>query len=341
MGLIRLSQGKVRDTWSLRNLLGHDKFLLVVASDRISIFDYVLKALVPLKGVSLTVLTHFWLTEVLKDFPHHLIPSKMNKQFNFAYDLRMGYLSKLPIERCLVVENLSGQMYPAELIFRGHVGGSIWPGYLENGIVAGQQLPLGLQKWSKLDEPIFTPSTKAEFGNDINKDVDYFYNQMKNLGKEDEARQMVKDLKRAYEIAYAYAQKKGIIILDTKFEVGGKLADEILTPDSSRFAEEEDWKLAMEKGRDPKFLDKQPVRDWGATVLTPFLDDNCQPIIGINKLKSENPEYEQYIEFVQNLEIPDWVISEAAERYPRICKMITGYDLDDYLKNCMGAELRA
>jgi len=338
-GLVRLSQGKVRDTWSLEKLLGHNDYLLVIASDRVSIFDYVLKRLIPKKGEVLTALTHFWLN-MLEGFENHLIPSKLLGGYNFAYDLWENYLFDLPVERCLVVKNLTGKMYPAEMIFRAHIGGSVFSEYQKTGIVAGQQLPIDLPKWSKLEEPIFTPSTKEEFGNDINKDVDYFYSVMNVLNLKSEAEEVVAMLKEIYGIVYKYAEERGILILDTKFEVAGKiLADEILTPDSSRFALKEDWEEAMAKGRDPYFHDKQPVRDWGATVPTPFSDENGQLITGFNKLKSSSPEYLDYIKFVQSVDVPDEVIEGTTKRYLAIFEMITGQNLKSYQSEKMGAYL--
>lgn len=339
MGLVRISQGKVRDTWSLEKLLGHNDYLLVVATDRISIFDYVLNALIPKKGEVLTALTHFWLN-MLSGFENHLIPSELESGYNFAYDLAEDFLFDLPIERCLVVKNLTGKMYPAEMIFRAHIGGSVYPEYQKTGIVAGQQLPIGLPKWSKLEEPIFTPSTKEEFGNDINKDVDYFYSVMESLNLKAEAEEVVLMLKEIYGIVYKYAEDRGILILDSKFEVAGKiLADEILTPDSSRFTIIEDWEKSMEEGRDPSFYDKQPIRDWGATVPTPFSDGKGGLITGLNKLKSENPEYLKYIEFAQKVEVPEAVISAASKRYTTIFEMITGDTLEYYQVEKMGALL--
>jgi|GEM_PF-794038 len=335
--LVRISQGKVRDTWSLKNILGHDDYLLVVATDRISIYDYVLNKLVPQKGRVLTALTHFWLN-LLGGFKNHLIPSKMEEGYNFAYDLRENYLSELPVDRCLVVKNLTGKMYPAEMIFRGFIGGSVFEEYEKTGIVAGQQLPIGLPKWSKLYPFIFTPSTKEEVGNDINKDIDYFYGVMDSLGLKQEAREVVAMLLEIYGIVFEYAEQRGILILDTKFEVAGKiLADEILTPDSSRFVLKEDWEKAMSEGRDPYFHDKQPVRDWGATILTPFSDGRGGLIKGINKLKSSSPEYSDYIDFVHSVDVPDEVINGTTDRYLAIFEMITTHNLDYYRIEKMGA----
>ena len=336
MGLERISQGKVRDTWSLKNLLKHNEYLLVIATDRISIFDYVLKPFIPKKGEVLTATTHFWLNN-LDGIVHHLIDSEYEEGLNYAYDLRQEYLGKLPIERCLVVKNLTGKMYPAELIFRQHIGGSVFKDYQKTGIVAGQELPLGLPKWAKLDEPLFTPSTKAEVGNDVNVTADDFFNGMEILGLKEEAENFVLMISQAYQMAYCFAEEKGILIMDTKFEGGGGvIADEILTPDSSRFVLKSDWYKALKEGRDPKFLDKQPVRDWGATVPTPFFDANGDQIIGINNLKSDSSEYEKYIEFVQTVEVPENVISDTTKRYTSLIRRLTGMSLKDYQVQKMG-----
>ncbi len=328
-GLKRVSQGKVRDTWRLDN-----DSLLVVATDRISIFDFVLNALVPKKGETLTALTHFWLTKILYEFSHHLVESGTHPGFNDAWDLREDFLHALPLERCLVIEDMKGKLYPFEMIFRHHIGGSIFKSYQKTGLAGGQQLPANLPKWSKLEWPIFTPSTKEEVGHDINVDADYFYSEMSKKGLGVEARQSVYMLEQAYAIAYAYAQTKSILILDTKFEVAGgpKIVDEVLTPDSSRFVLKEDWEKAMAGGRDPSFMDKQPVRDWGATVETPFKDENGQ-ITGINKLNPANPEHAA---FVHNLKIPEEIITDTADRYLTIFRMLTGQSLEDYKKNDMG-----
>ena len=248
MGLQLLFQGKVRNTWCL-----DDGCLLVVATDRISIFDFVLNALVPKKGEVLTALTHFWLTKILHDSIHHLVKSVSNHAFNDAYDLRNDFLSTLPIERCLVVENMAGKIYPFEMIFRHHIGGSVFKSYQKTGFAGGQKLPPNLPKWAKLDKPIFTPSTKEDVGHDVNVDAAFFISKMTEEGMEAEAYQSVYLLEQAYATAYAYAEARGILILDTKFEVAGgpKIVDETLTPDSSRFVSKADWAEAMEEGRDP------------------------------------------------------------------------------------------
>jgi len=330
-GLELLSQGKVRNTFYL-----DDDRLLVVASDRTSIFDFVLNTLVPRKGEVLTAMTHFWTNTVLAKFNHHLIGSESIPGYNAAFDLYSDF-PKLPIERCLVVKNFSGQVYPFEMIYRAHLGGSVWKTYLKTGVVGGHVLPTGLTKWSKLESPLFTPSTKEEVGHDINVDANYFFEQMAAAGLGEEARRIAETLAQAYALAYTFAAGKGILILDTKFEVAGEnIIDEILTPDSSRFAVVEDWEEAVKTGRDPNFHDKQPVRDWGEKVPTPFINDDGEKIIGIKKLSPENPEH---VAFVHSLEVPEEIIAGTTARYLGIFKMLTGWDLDDYLNSEMGIDV--
>lgn len=229
---------------------------------------------------------------------------------------------------------MTGKMYAFEMIYRHHIGGSVFKKYQKTGIAGGHQLPFGLPKWSKLDSPIFTPSTKEDVGHDVNVDADYFFAEMEKAGLWAEAFETVNMLAKAYAMAYEYAEERGILILDTKFEVaGGIIADEILTPDSSRFALKTDWEQALAEGRDPKFHDKQPVRDAMAKVATPFFDDNNQPIIGINNL---NPENEEHVAFVHSLEIPDDVITGTTERYLKIFEMITDTSLEYYQLNELG-----
>jgi len=327
-GITRTSSGKVRDTYYL-----NDDRLLVVATDRISIFDFVLNALVPQKGEVLTALTHFWLTEVLYNFKHHLIKSDQS-EYNAAHDLQGGPFTDLPLERCLVVKNLSGCVWPFEMIYRHHIGGSIYKKYLETGMAGGQVITPNLPQWSKLDKPIFTPSTKEDVGHDVNVDADYFFRHMEEGGVR-YAHEVANMLAEAYAIAYAYAEQKGILILDTKFETAaGIIIDEIITPDSSRFVLKEDWEDAMEKRRSPDFHDKQPVRDLFMKVMTPFLNKkDGSPITGINNLDPENNEH---VTFVHGLEVPEEIISGTTKRYLDIFERITGRALADYQRNAMG-----
>ncbi|MFZ4648604.1 MAG: phosphoribosylaminoimidazolesuccinocarboxamide synthase [Patescibacteria group bacterium] len=331
-GLKRIGQGKVRDTYYLDN-----ERLLVVTTDRISIFEFVLGVLVPKKGEVLTALTHFWLTKVLHQWKNHLINCEhpnLNYCPNTASLLKETLLPDLQIERSLIVRNLSGKMYPFEMIFRHHIGGSVFKQYQKTGMAGGLELPANLPKWSKLESPIFTPSTKEDVGHDINVNGDYFYSEMEKLGLKEEAEMVVWNLDSAYSIAYKYAEERGVLILDTKFEVSGLIiADEVLTPDSSRFGLADDCVRAIAENREPKSYDKQAVRDWGAKVITPFFDESNNCIVGINKL---DPEIEDHVHFVHSLEIPTDIITGTTERYLNIFKILTGKSLEEYQKAEMG-----
>lgn len=323
------SRGKVRDTYLL-----DENRLLVVASDRVSIFDFVLGSLIPKKGEVLTALTHFWLTKVLSDFNNHLIRSHTNLKFNAAYDFKNEIMFDLPIERCLVVKNMTGKLYPFEMIYRRHIGGSVFKEYQKTGKASGHELPRNLPKWARLDKAIFTPSTKEEIGHDMNISEKSFHVYMNTHGHGIEASETNEMLKKAYNLAYACAEKSGILILDTKFEAAGPmLIDEILTPDSSRFVIKEDWEEAIKVGRDLYFYDKQIVRDWGMKVETPFTDKDGQKVIGINNLDPSNPDH---LHFVHGLTIPEEIIEETTRRYLRIFELLTYQNLKSYQKNEMG-----
>lgn len=336
-GLKRIHQGKVRDTYSLP---GGD--ILVVASDRISIFDFVLNAWIPLKGEILTALTHFWGQKIFFNICNHLIESRQDdiEHANAAIDYQKGVpaLKSLPIERCLVVKDMRNGLVPFEMIFRHHIGGSVYAQYQKTGKAGGQVIPSNLAKWAYLKNPLFTPSTKEEVGHDVNVDADYFYRGMADMGKKEEGVWSVETLSKTYKAAYAYAKEKGVLILDTKFEFalrpehGIMVIDEFLTPDSSRFVLEEEWKKAMKEKRDPAFLDKEPIRDWGRTVETPFTDKDGNKIVGINKL---DPGNKKHVAFVHSVTVPKNVIAEAEKRYAFIFETLTGYNLKAYQKKFM------
>ncbi|MCX6797892.1 MAG: hypothetical protein NTX66_01565 [Candidatus Falkowbacteria bacterium] len=319
-GIEMIGQGKVRNTFRV-----DEKSLLVVASDRISIFDFVLNAEIPRKGEVLTALTHFW-GNTLDAFFTHLRKSDIEPLYNAAYDFRRLKGIAIPLERCLIVYDLSNELDGYELIFRAHIGGSVYSVYIKTGIVAGQAITPDLPEWSKLEKPVFTPSTKAESGHDINVDADVYFEAYGDTGQG-----FIKTLQDFYAAAYEYAEKQGILILDTKFEGSSRLGligDEFLTPDSSRFCDAEDWKQAMATpGVKPKFMDKQFVREWGMKIQTPF------GVTGINKLDPENLEH---LDFVHSLEVPADVIKTTTGKYLEIFFRLTNMTLDDYQREMMG-----
>lgn len=241
------AQGKVRDLYDLG-----DK-LLLVATDRISAFDYILEDEIPYKGQVLTQLSVFWLDLLSDVVDNHLISADvadLPEQFKPYADYLKG--------RFMLVKK--ADMFPVECIVRGYLAGSGLKEYQKQGTVCGIELPEGLVNSSKLAEPIFTPSTKAEIG-DHDENIS-FDRCAEIIGAEDAA--ALRDLAvKIYSTARDYAAERGVIIADTKFEFGridGKiiLADEVLTPDSSRF-----WPGdAYEEGKDQPSFDKQFVRDW-------------------------------------------------------------------------------
>lgn len=241
------AQGKVRDIYDLG-----DK-LLMVATDRISAFDYILEDEIPHKGAVLTQISLFWLEQLKDVIGNHLISADvadLPEQFKPYADYLRG--------RFMLVKK--AEMFPVECIVRGYLAGSGLKEYQKQGTVCGIQLPEGLVSSSKLPEPIFTPSTKAEIGD---HDENISFERCAEILGEDAATQLRDLAIKVYSVARDHAAENGIIIADTKFEFGvidGQiiLADEVLTPDSSRF-----WPGdAYEPGRDQASFDKQYVRDW-------------------------------------------------------------------------------
>ena len=241
------AQGKVRDIYDLG-----DK-LLMVATDRISAFDYILEDEIPHKGAVLTQISLFWLDQLKDVIGNHLISADVDdlpEQFKPYADYLRG--------RFMLVKK--AEMFPIECIVRGYLAGSGLKEYQKQGTVCGIKLPEGLVNSSKLPEPIFTPSTKAEIGD---HDENISFERCAEIIGEDAATQLRDLAIKVYTTARDHAAENGIIIADTKFEFGvidGRiiLADEVLTPDSSRFWPGDEY----EEGRDQASFDKQYVRDW-------------------------------------------------------------------------------
>jgi phosphoribosylaminoimidazole-succinocarboxamide synthase len=277
------AQGKVRDIYDLG-----DK-LLLVASDRISAFDYILPDEIPHKGQVLTQISKFWFGLLDGVVENHLISTEV-EDLPEKFQPYAEYLRG----RFMLVRKM--EMFPVECIMRGYLAGSGLKEYNAQGTVCGIELPEGLVNSSKLAEPLFTPSTKAEIG-DHDENIS-FERCAEILGEADAA-----ELKRlsvaVYTTAANYAAKCGIIIADTKFEFGrganGQivLGDEVLTPDSSRFWPADEY----EEGRDQASFDKQYVRDW----------------LSANWDKKGNPPH-----------LPADVIERTSEKYIQAYESITG-----------------
>jgi len=277
-----LKRGKVRDVCDL-----NDK-LLIVSTDRISCFDVVLPTCIPHKGEVLTKLSLFWF-EYTKDIvPNHLITAEVND-----YPAELAKYKDILKGRSMLVKK--AKPIPVECIVRGYLSGSGWKEYQQSQSICGIKLPPGLKESDKLPEPIFTPSTKEDVGHDVNVSQDYVEQE---LGKE--ITSQLRELSLAlYSKASEFAESKGIIIADTKFEFGlyqNKiiLIDEVLTPDSSRFWPKDQYCPGASQ---PSF-DKQFVRDYLET-----LDWNKTP---------PAPE------------LPKEIVLKTSGKYLQAFKMLTG-----------------
>ena len=243
-----LHRGKVRDIYAV----DHDK-LLVVQTDRLSAFDVILPNPIPGKGEVLTTVSNFWFHKLGHVIPNHLtgiVPESVVKTEDERAQVQ---------GRAFVVKKL--KPLPIEAIIRGYLVGSGWKDYQKTGAVCGIKLPAGLREAEKLQEPLFTPSTKAAVGD---HDENISFEQVVELLGETRAREVRNATMKLYQEAADYAATKGIIIADTKFEFGedeaGKLylIDEALTPDSSRFWPADQYHV----GSNPPSFDKQFIRDW-------------------------------------------------------------------------------
>ena len=285
------SRGKVRDIYDA------GENLLMVATDRISAFDFILPDEIPFKGEVLNRISAFWFDKFADIVPNHLVtidPADFPEEFAEYCDYLAG--------RAMLVKK--AQTIPIECIVRGYLTGSGKKTYDENGTVCGIQLPEGLTEASKLPEPLFTPSTKAEIGD---HDENISFERCCQIVGEDIAAQ-IRDLSlKIYKAAAEYAATRGIIIADTKFEFGvidGKvtLIDECLTPDSSRF-----WPAASyEEGKIQPSYDKQFVRNW--------LKANWD-------MTGETPH------------LPAEVIDGTSERYREAFQIITGSQFTSMKEN--------
>ncbi len=245
-----LHRGKVRDMYEIP---GHEDKLLMIATDRISAYDVVMKEPVPGKGRVLTQISLFWFALLADIVPNHLLSATVDDYPEICHQ----YRDQLEGRSMLVRRT---KVMPIECIVRGYLSGSFWSAYQKNTTVCGFVLPQGMQESDKFPDPLFTPSTKAEQGlHDENISVA----RMEELIGKDVAQKMAGISIQLYKTAAEYARSKGIIIADTKFELGmvdGELLliDEVLTPDSSRF-----WPLdEYTPGKGQPSFDKQFLRDY-------------------------------------------------------------------------------
>jgi len=273
-----LHSGKVRDLYQTP-----EGNLLMIASDRISAFDYVLSSKIPDKGKILTALSLWWFDQLTQIVPNHLISTDVPASVT---------------GRAVIVEKL--EMLPIECVVRGYLVGSGFQDYESTGSICGHKLPKGLQLASKLPTAIFTPATKAEMGeHDQNISMDAVI----NLIGTDLASKVEQISLEIYNKASQIALNKGVVLADTKFEFGVRsdgtlvLADEVLTPDSSRF-----WDpTKIELGSSPESFDKQFVRNWLLSKESGWQKDLTPPPV-----------------------LPDQIISQTAAKYQQAYQLLTG-----------------
>ncbi|KAK4236567.1 hypothetical protein C8A03DRAFT_35506 [Achaetomium macrosporum] len=299
--LPKISQGKVRDLFSLPD--GDKPTLLFVTSDRISAYDVILKNGIPSKGVILTLLSAKWFEVLSSRVPglkHHFLhlgpPSSPGLVTEDEKKMLRG--------RSMTVRRL--KIFPIEAIVRGYVTGSAWAEYEKTQTIHGLAEPAGLRRCERLPEPIYTPSTKAELGD---KDINISPNEARKIVGDKYASRIEELALACYKAGAAYAEERGIIIADTKFEFGLDeetdeiyLVDEVLTPDSSRFWSKADYQV----GRDQDSFDKQVLRNW--------LTDNG--------LKGK-----------PDVEMPPEVVEKTKARYTEVFELLTGNSLDEALNN--------
>lgn len=278
-----LSRGKVRDIYEL-----DDSTLLIITTDRMSAFDVIMSKAIPYKGVVLNQITIFWMKKFSHIVPNHLIETEVEK-FPKILDPWKDELDK----RAVLVKK--AKTIPIECIVRGYITGSGWKDYQKTGKLCGYTLPQNLQNSSRLENPLFTPSTKAELGQ---HDENITLIEAEKLIGEDLLKQVKNISLSIYKEGRDYALENGIIVADTKFEFGlinGKLylIDEVLTPDSSRF-----WpKDKYVEGKEQESLDKQFLRNW----LSAQVWDKTPP-----------PPH-----------LPDDIVKTTAQRYKDIYNILT------------------
>jgi len=247
--LRHVRRGKVREVYDA----GRDR-LLLIATDRVSAFDVVMKETIPYKGAVLTQMTAWWLGQLGVD--HHMISADADEIISMVPELRGR--RDLIIGRAMLCRRTT--VFPVECVVRGYLSGSAWKEYKATGTLAGERLPTGLRESDKFEPPVFSPATKAETGHDENISV----SRMAEIVGKDAATTLERLSRQVYETGLGIAAQRGIIIADTKFEFGRAtsdkviLIDEVLTPDSSRFWPAESYA----PGRGQPSFDKQPLRDY-------------------------------------------------------------------------------
>jgi phosphoribosylaminoimidazole-succinocarboxamide synthase len=294
--LPHLRQGKVREVYAVDAAR-----LLIVATDRVSAFDVVMREPVPYKGAVLTQMTAWWLRQLENEVAHHLISADFA---TIADEVpALAQYERVIAGRAMLCRR--ADVFPIECVVRGYLSGSAWREYREVGTLAGEPLPPGLKESDRLEPPVFSPATKAETGHDENIPI----SRMADLVGRDTAAELERLSRRVYERGRDIAARRGVIIADTKFEFGcpraGEpviLIDEVLTPDSSRFWPAEQYA----PGRSQPSFDKQPLRD--------YLDAERRA----GRWNGESPPPP----------LPPEVVEAMSRRYLQAYERITGAELD-------------
>lgn len=287
-------RGKVRDVYEV----DADR-LLIVATDRVSAFDVVMREAVPCKGAVLTQLTAWWLRRLEGEVAHHMLTADVD-EIVAELPALAPYRTTLA-GRAMLCRR--ADVYPVECVIRGYLSGSAWQEYARRGTLAGEPLPAGLRESDRLDPPLFSPATKAEEGHDENITTA----RLREMVGDGTAAELERLTRLVYERGRALAAERGILIADTKLEFGARdgrilLVDEVLTPDSSRF-----WPAAdYSPGRTQPSFDKQPLRDHLAAERA------------AGRWNGEAPPPP----------LPDHVVTATTERYLDAYRRITGSDLD-------------
>jgi phosphoribosylaminoimidazole-succinocarboxamide synthase len=293
-----LRRGKVREVYEV-----DDKHLLIVASDRVSAFDVVMREAIPFKGAVLTQMSAFWFQLLSNVLPSHYVTANTEEIL-----ARIPGLTRIEDQisgRAMLV--LRSEPVPFECVVRGFITGSAWAEYRDNGTLAGEPLPEGLVESARLDPPLFSPATKAEAGHDINVTLET----VEEVLGSTMAAQLRDGSFALYQAGRDYAAGRGIIIADTKFEFGVdeggtlRLIDELLTPDSSRFWPSDRYA----PGRPQPSFDKQPLRDYLASLRTG------------GQWNGEAPPPP----------LPAHVVEATSERYLEAFRLLTGRTLEQSL----------
>jgi phosphoribosylaminoimidazole-succinocarboxamide synthase len=307
VGLELIHQGKVRDTYRIP---GHPGLLFVVVTDRLSVHDAILPSVVPYKGVVLNQMDIFWRTKLAhaggRPMRSDLVASGSAIDAYLPEDLRGD---RNLHARARVIINLD--MYPAEIIIRGLLTGTALTAYKKDGIVCGITLPTGMVEWDEFPTPLFTPTTKAKVGHDVHMTVTEFEKQF--------GTSPVDIAVHLFKHAREHVRSCGFELADTKLEEGAigdddVIADELFTPDSSRYILLEDLQSARTTGRKPPSYDKQPVRDW--VTQTYDIDANT-------------PLTDELVQRVQSAPVDPEVISVTSTRFCELLRRITGLHVAD------------